>query len=46
VAPDVPPGVVFLVERCLRKDAAQRYQSATELHAALEIAHAAYGGAA
>jgi serine/threonine-protein kinase len=44
VAPDVPTGVVFLVERCLRKDAAQRYQSATELHAALEIAHAAYGG--
>jgi eukaryotic-like serine/threonine-protein kinase len=43
-APDVPPGVVFVVERCLRKDAAQRYQAAAELHAALEVAQAAYGG--
>jgi serine/threonine-protein kinase len=42
VTPKVPPGVVFLVEKCLRKDAGQRYQNATELHAALEVAYAAY----
>jgi len=29
------------VERCLRKDATRRYQSAGELHAALEVAQAA-----
>jgi eukaryotic-like serine/threonine-protein kinase len=44
VAPEVPAGVVFLVERCLRKDAALRYQTAAELHAGLEVAAAAYGG--
>jgi eukaryotic-like serine/threonine-protein kinase len=41
VAPIVPPPLVFLVERCLRKDPARRYQNAGELHAALEVAQAA-----
>ena len=40
--PTVPPGVAFVVERCLRKDPTRRYQSATELHAALEVTYAAY----
>jgi serine/threonine-protein kinase len=44
VAPQTPPGVAFVVERCLRKDASRRYQSAAELHAALEVAYAAYTG--
>jgi serine/threonine-protein kinase len=44
VTPRVPPGVVFVIEKCLRKDAGQRYQNATELHAALEVAYAAYAG--
>ncbi len=42
--PTVPPGVAFVVERCLRKDPTRRYQSATELHAALEVTYAAYAG--
>ena len=33
--PDLPPGFVAVVERCLAKDPAQRFQSATELSAAL-----------
>ena len=41
VAPGLPPPLVFVVERCLRKDATRRYQSAGELHAALEVAQAA-----
>jgi eukaryotic-like serine/threonine-protein kinase len=41
-APQTPPGVAFVIERCLRKDATQRYQSAAELHAALEVTYAAY----
>jgi serine/threonine protein kinase len=37
VAPaDVPPGLIEVVDRCLRKDRAQRWQSAAELRAALE----------
>ena len=44
VAPQVPPGVTFAIERCLRKDPLQRYQNANELHAALEVAYAAYAG--
>ena len=38
----LPPGVVFLIEKSLRKDPARRYQNATEMHAALEVAYAAY----
>jgi len=38
VAPDVPAPVAAIVERCLRKEPAQRYQTAGELHAALEVA--------
>jgi serine/threonine protein kinase len=38
VAPDVPPPVSAIVERCLRKEPAERYRSAGELHAALEVA--------
>ena len=41
-APQTPPGVAFVIERCLRKDPTQRYQNANELHAALEVAYAAY----
>jgi serine/threonine protein kinase len=41
-SPPPPPGVAFVVEKCLRKDPAQRYQNAAELHAALEAAYAAY----
>ncbi|HEX8106409.1 MAG TPA: protein kinase, partial [Kofleriaceae bacterium] len=33
---DVPPELVAIVDRCLRKDKAQRWQSAAELLAALE----------
>jgi serine/threonine-protein kinase len=40
--PPPPPGIAFVVEKCLRKDPAQRYQNAAELHAALEAAYAAY----
>jgi eukaryotic-like serine/threonine-protein kinase len=40
--PPVPPGVAFVVERCLRKEATARYQGAAELHAALEVTYAAY----
>jgi serine/threonine-protein kinase len=34
--PALEPGVALLVERCLRKDAAERFQSAAELKAAIE----------
>jgi serine/threonine-protein kinase len=42
--PPPPAPVVFVVERCLRKDATRRYQVAAELHAALEVAQAACSG--
>jgi serine/threonine protein kinase len=42
VAPGTPLPLVAIVERCLRKDVAVRYQSAGELHAAIEVAHAVY----
>jgi serine/threonine-protein kinase len=42
--PALPAPVVFVVERCLRKDATRRYQVAAELHAALEVAQAACSG--
>src|SRR5215472_9467449 len=41
-APSVPPPIVWIVDRCLKKDAGHRYQTAGELHAALEVAHQAY----
>jgi len=44
LTPPVPPGVAFVIERCLRKDPALRYQGAAVLHAALEVAYAAYAG--
>ena len=42
-APQVPHAVSLIVERCLRKDAATRYQNARELYAAVEVALAAFG---
>ena len=36
-APGVPPRLLHVVERCLRKLPAERYQTAGELHAALEV---------
>jgi eukaryotic-like serine/threonine-protein kinase len=36
-APDVPARLVHIVERCLRKLPVERYQTAGELHAALEV---------
>jgi serine/threonine protein kinase len=35
--PDAPPGLVPVVERCLRKSPDERFQSARELMAALEV---------
>jgi serine/threonine-protein kinase len=43
VAPEVPTPLARIVERCLRKSAALRYQSAGELYAALEVAQLVYG---
>jgi serine/threonine-protein kinase len=43
LAPDTPLPVVKIVERCLKKEPAQRYQTAGELHAALDVALGAYG---
>ena len=37
-APDVPPLLAHIVERCMRKEPSGRYQTAGELHAALEVA--------
>jgi serine/threonine-protein kinase len=45
LAPNVPAPVARIVERCLRKDPAERYQSAGELYAALEVALGVYGEA-
>jgi serine/threonine-protein kinase len=42
-APDVPLAVARIIERCIEKDAAARYQTAGELHAALEVARVIYG---
>jgi serine/threonine-protein kinase len=41
-APMVPPPVAWIVERCLKKEPGHRYQTAGELHAALEVAYQAY----
>jgi serine/threonine-protein kinase len=43
-APETPIPVALVVSRCLRKDPAQRYRSAGELEAALEVLLAAYSG--
>jgi len=42
-APDTPPPVAFVVSRCLRKEPADRYRTAGELFAAVEVLNAAYG---
>jgi serine/threonine-protein kinase len=42
-APDVPAPVARIVERCLRKAPGDRYQTAGELHAAVDVAHQVYG---
>jgi eukaryotic-like serine/threonine-protein kinase len=41
-APDVPRPLLEIVERALRTAAGERYQTAGELHAALEVAHSVY----
>jgi eukaryotic-like serine/threonine-protein kinase len=38
IAPEVPPNVVAIVDRCLEKDRARRFQSVAELAAALSDA--------
>jgi serine/threonine protein kinase len=43
-APEAPHALAMVVERCLRKEPAARYQTAGELHAALEALEAVYGG--
>jgi eukaryotic-like serine/threonine-protein kinase len=43
--PSVPPAVVALISRCLEKKAADRWQSATELHQQLELMATPSGGA-
>jgi eukaryotic-like serine/threonine-protein kinase len=42
-APETPPPVALVVARCLRKDPADRYRTAGELEAALQVLLAAYG---
>jgi serine/threonine-protein kinase len=42
-APEVPAPVAAIVERCLTKDTTRRYQTAGELHAALQVARAVFG---
>jgi serine/threonine-protein kinase len=43
VAPDVPSPVAAIIERSLVKDPAMRYQTAGELHAAVQVARAVFG---
>jgi serine/threonine-protein kinase len=43
-APGVPAPLARIVERCLCKLPAERYQTAGELHAALEVAQQVYAG--
>jgi serine/threonine-protein kinase len=43
-APDTPIPVALVVSRCLKKDPRERYRDAGELHAALEVLLAVYGG--
>ena len=45
VAPDVPAPLASIVRRALNKNAGYRYQTAGELHAALEVAQEVYGQA-
>jgi serine/threonine protein kinase len=45
ISPETPFPVAFAVDRCLRKDPTERYRSAGELNAALEVLEAAYGAA-
>jgi eukaryotic-like serine/threonine-protein kinase len=45
VAPNIPAPIARIVERCLRKDLEERYQTAGELYAALEVAVGVYGAA-
>ena len=42
---DVPAPVARIVERSMRKSPEERYQTAGELHAALEVALDVYGAA-
>jgi serine/threonine protein kinase len=37
----IPPGLWAIIQRCLAKEPAQRYQRASEVHAALEAVHSA-----
>ncbi|HZQ55067.1 MAG TPA: protein kinase [Bryobacteraceae bacterium] len=39
LGPPVPPGLWAIIQRCLAKEPAQRYQRATEAQAALEAIH-------
>jgi serine/threonine protein kinase len=41
-SPEIPEALAHVVQRCLRKDVATRYQTAGELHAAVEILKAVY----
>jgi serine/threonine-protein kinase len=43
VAPGTPPAVAAILERCMKKDPTIRYQTAGELHAALEVARGVFG---
>jgi serine/threonine-protein kinase len=42
LAPEVPPPLAHVVERCLKKDPLARYQTAGELAAALEVLYDVY----
>ena len=44
LAPETPVPVAMVVARCLRKDPAERYRTAGELEAALDVLRATYGG--
>jgi serine/threonine protein kinase len=37
----IPPGLLTIIQRCLTKEPAQRYQQASEVHAALEAVQSA-----